>query len=349
MLQSAMNSRCVFGTGLLTLDLVFGPDDEHPCRWYTGGTCGNVLAILSYFGWSSFPITRLNGDIASQIVERDLDHWGVNLDYAKLTPQAPTPIIVHQIKRTSKDGKTHRFSNHCPYCRTRLPSFRAIRNESARTTLSHWIPPTVFFLDRATRGMITLAEAAAESGALVIFEPSARMNTQHLLEALRIAHIVKYADERFPKPLNVMELSENIQIEIHTMGSSGFRYRTRLANRMSRWKSRSAFQTERVVDCAGAGDWFTAVLISEFPDGLEDLQALNPSRLEAIFEYANAAAAWNCLFEGARTSMYLMPQEKLLAKIRDLQEGRITECVIDNTNRSEIKETDDFPACPACP
>ncbi|MXZ55375.1 MAG: carbohydrate kinase [Gammaproteobacteria bacterium] len=346
--MTSKNSHCVYGTGLLALDLIFGPEDEQPTRWFAGGTCGNVLAILSYLGWDSFPITRLNGDVASQVVQRDLNKVGVKLDFANLAPQAPTPIVVHRIKRTSKDGKTHCFSNHCPFCRSRLPSFRAIRNDTAQTALSHWIPPTVFFLDRASRGMITLAEAAAESGALVVFEPSTRMNSQYMLEALRIAHIVKYADERFPQPLNALELSESIYIEIHTLGSHGFRYRTRLANHTSDWISRPALQPKNIVDSAGAGDWFTAVLISEFPDGLEDLRGLNISRLEAIFEHANAAAAWNCLFEGARTSMYLMPQETLRAKIQNLQEGRTRESFTFGEDGSDTKETDDFPTCPVC-
>ena len=347
--MASANSHRVYGTGLLTLDLIVGPDDEQPARWFAGGTCGNVLAILSFLGWKSFPITRLNGDVASQIVRRDLIDLGVNLDYATLTPQAPTPIIVQRINRNSADMKSHRFSSHCPFCRSRLPGFRAIRNDTALETLSHWIPPTVFFLDRASRGMLTLAQAAAESGALVVFEPSARVNSQHMLEAMRIAHIVKYADERFPEPLNAIELSDSTRIEIQTKGSSGFRFRSRLAERVSGWKYRLALLTENIADSAGAGDWFTAALISKFPNGLADLEELSTPCLDDIFGYANAAAAWNCFFEGARTGMYAMSQETFSANVRDLQEGNVRMAADHEAVAFDVDQTDVSPACPACP
>ena len=347
--MASENSRRVYGTGLLTLDLVFGPDDEQPARWFAGGTCGNVLAILSFLGWQSFPITRLNGDVASQIVRRDLMDWGVNLDYARLAPQAPTPIIVQRINRNPAKMTSHHFSSLCPYCRSRLPGFRAVRNDTAVEVLSRWSPPTVFFLDRASRGMLTLAQAAANAGALVVFEPSAQVNSQHMLEAMRIAHIVKYADERFPEPLNAIEFSDDTRIEIQTSGSSGFRFRARLAEQVSDWNYRPALSTENIADSAGAGDWFTAALISRFPNGLDDLQELSAPDLDDIFSFANAAAAWNCFFEGARTGMYAMSQEMFSANVRDLQEGRARMTTDREAVAFDVDKTDVSPACPACP
>jgi fructokinase len=39
------------GTGLVALDLVVSNDNSVPPRYYAGGTCGNVLTILSFLGW----------------------------------------------------------------------------------------------------------------------------------------------------------------------------------------------------------------------------------------------------------------------------------------------------------
>ena len=347
--MALVDSHRVYGTGLLSLDLIFRPGDEQPTRWFAGGTCGNVLAILSYLGWQSFPITRLNGDIASQIVQCDLVNVGVRLDYATLIPQAPTPIIVQRITRNSKKKQTHHFSTHCPYCRSRLPSFSAVRNDTALRTLSRLTPPTVFFLDRTSRGMLTLAQQAAESGALIVFEPSANVDLQHMREAIRIAHIVKYADERFPTPLNAIEFSDSTRIEIQTTGSSGFRFRAQLGKRISDWKYRSAINLDYIADSAGAGDWFTAGLISKFPNGLNDLQELNTAYLDEIFSYANAAAAWNCQFEGPRSGMYAVPLASFESSVKALQEG--TERVTSEHENVEFRfdEQTVSPACPACP
>ena len=54
----------VYGTGLISLDIIVSMRPEEHYHW-SGGTCGNVLTILSYLGWESFPIARLNSDTAS--------------------------------------------------------------------------------------------------------------------------------------------------------------------------------------------------------------------------------------------------------------------------------------------
>jgi len=67
----------VIGTGLLALDIVFSADDAMAPQFYAGGTCGNVLVILSYLGWKSYPVARLNEDAASGYVVKDLKRWAV--------------------------------------------------------------------------------------------------------------------------------------------------------------------------------------------------------------------------------------------------------------------------------
>ena len=106
----------VFGTGLIALDLVIGPDPETPVHSWAGGTCGNVLSILAYLGWDAYPIARMNGDVASERVCADMKRWGVHLDWAACAPTTHTPMIVQQIRR-SRDGRSdHRFSWSCPRC-----------------------------------------------------------------------------------------------------------------------------------------------------------------------------------------------------------------------------------------
>ena len=118
---------------------------------------------------------------------------------------------------------------------------------------------------------------------------------------------------------------------------------------MSDWNYRPTLSTENIADSAGAGDWFTAALISRFPNGLVDLQELSAPDLDEFFSYASAAAAWNCFFEGARTGMYAMSQEMFSANVRDLQEGRARMTTDLEAVAFDVDETDVSPACPACP
>jgi len=63
------------GTGLVALDVVINSDVHQPPRLWAGGTCGNVLTILSYLGWQAYPVSRLNEDTAAGYLMRDLSQW----------------------------------------------------------------------------------------------------------------------------------------------------------------------------------------------------------------------------------------------------------------------------------
>src|SRR5688572_15282299 len=97
-----------WGTGLVALDAVVS--QEADLRLWAGGTCGNVLIILQYLGWSSFPISRLAADPASDVIVADMDGWGLKCKFLRLEPVADAPVIIHSVRR-SRDGQAHhRFS-----------------------------------------------------------------------------------------------------------------------------------------------------------------------------------------------------------------------------------------------
>ena len=81
----------IYGTGLIALDIVISANKSQPVRSWVGGTCGNVLTIMSFLGWKSYPIARLNGDVASIQVKEDFSRWGVHLDFAECSPRHNTP------------------------------------------------------------------------------------------------------------------------------------------------------------------------------------------------------------------------------------------------------------------
>ena len=121
MTHTTSNHPRVYGAGLLALDIVMTPD-ERPAHTYAGGTCGNVLTILSYLGWESYPIARLNGDPMSARVLKDLSRWNVRTELATLQPQSPAPVIIEWLGVTKGGGARHRFSFACPKCGANLPS-----------------------------------------------------------------------------------------------------------------------------------------------------------------------------------------------------------------------------------
>ena len=302
MLMKSGNRRpVVIGTGLIALDLVISADSSAPIKDSAGGTCGNVLTILSSLDWQSYPIARLNGDAASMRVAQDLMHWGVQLNHAHQMPTTDTPIVIQKIRKTSGGESIHSFSWRCPTCKAWLPPYKPVTGASARNIISDLPKPDVFFFDRVSRGALILAEAAADNGAIIFFEPSAKGNQKQFKEALEIAHIVKYSDQRFSE----LPASESNLLQIQTLGSRGLRFKSTLSKaKITKWQTIDAIPAERVADTAGCGDWLTAGLILKLGiDGLKSFKKTSEKKLINALRFGQALSAWNCGFEGPRGGM----------------------------------------------
>lgn len=335
----------IFGTGLVALDLVMGLDPNTPVQSWAGGTCGNVMAIMSYLGWDAYPIARMNGDPASERVRTDLSSWNVHLDFANCAPTGHTPIIIQQIRRGRDGTPTHRFLWTCPHCGQRLPSYRPVTQASVETIVPHLQSSSVFFLDRLSRAALTLAESAASAGAVIVFEPSGKTDDKLFAEALGLAHVVKYSDQRLADAGQAMSEGTATRVEIQTVGADGLRYRHRLDGKVSSWIVVPAFPVPNLVDSCGSGDWCTGgFLMKAAGSGLNGLMSIGEAGLNEALRFGQALAAWNCGFEGARGGMYLVSRPDFHRHIRSIREGHPTPVAIDRTIKVGASV-----ACPACP
>ena len=336
----------IFGTGLIALDLVIGPDPDTPIRNSTGGTCGNVLSILAYLGWDAYPIARMDHDAASERIRADMGRWGVCLDWTGCKPTVPAPIIVQRIRRGPGGRREHRFSWSCPHCGGSLPAFRPVTLKAADGIKSSLGRASVFFLDRLSRAALTLAAEACARGALVVFEPSGRGNEKHVAEAIKIAQIVKYADDRLSQMHGVMSGDSATLLEIQTLGAEGLRYRHRLDGGVSHWMRLGAVPVRNLADTCGCGDWCTAGLIDRVGRGGRDhLREAGASGVRDALRYGQALAAWNCGFEGARGGMYVVSRKEFEEQIADILRGDI-----DSSFGVATRNLPTGPVvCPACP
>lgn len=312
----------IFGAGVIVLDLVVGPDLEAPVRCWTGGTCGNVLSILAYLGWDAYPIARMNGDVASERVRADMEHWGVHLEWTECSPTTHTPIIVQNLRR-GRDGKAkHRFSWFCPNCGKRLPPVKMVTVGGSEKVKPALADASVFFLDRLSRANLILAAEAASRGAVVVFEPSSKAPERYMSEALTLAHVVKYADERLDGIPGIMADGSATLVEVQTRGGRGLRYRHRFDRRVSDWSYLEAVSAPRVVDTCGAGDWCTAGLIAKTASGgLKSLRHAGAYGSRTALRYGQALASWNCSFEGARGGMYSVSRKEMERHVDGLLRG----------------------------
>ena len=335
----------VFGAGLVALDLVVSADPETPIRAWAGGTCGNVLAILSFLGWDAFPIARLNNEATSEHLKADLHRWGVHLDHIGCEPRADAPIIVQEIKRTKDGVPSHRFRWACLHCGHWLPAYRAVTLSATAHLHVEVGQAAVFFLDRLSPATLQLAKRAAEAGAVVVFEPSAKAERRLMESALATAHVLKYSEQRADFGA-VRRPGASVLLEIKTLGVRGLMYRSWLPKAGThRWVQLPAIPAPAVADTCGSGDWCTAGIIEKLgKTGKKGLLEVTPTALRGALRYSQALAAWNCGFEGARGGMYAVSRRVLQEQVRHLLAGE-PRVVPNRTGRDEPPLDVRCPAC----
>ena len=288
------------GMGLIALDVVVSEGSEP--GYFAGGTCGNVLAILSHFGWHSIPVTRHKHDQASQIIRTDLSKWGVDLSFLHVEPLVDTPIVVERLEKDISGIPYHRFSFICPGCNRRYPRFQHVPEKSLVDILPKISDSAVFFVDRVSAGSLAAAKRAKESGGIVFFEPPSASEDKNFTSMLATAMIVKYSHDR----IDELEIPKGcVNLEIQTLGRGGLRFRTGLGDFRNRWHHLDAELKKDLVDSAGAGDWLSAGLIHLLcKGGAAGFMKTKRQTLLRAFSFGQTLAAWNCRFVGARGAMY---------------------------------------------
>ena len=286
--------------------------------WHAaGGTAGNVAAILGFLGSTSSLVADLGDDLAGRKARDDLRKANVSVDLVRLVDGMATPRLVHEIS-----GDSHRFLFRCPRCHQRLPGSRPLTKDRAAEVALASAAPDVFFFDRVNAGTVLLAEHYAEAGSVIVLEPSRPSRHDLTRRALRVADVVKYADDR------VIGLGaatpERDQIWIATSGAQGARYRVGKGI----WHDSPAFAYP-VVDAGGAGDWTTGGLIHTLP-----LRERRTVRAVAdSLRWAQALAAVSCGAPGARGLARQQSAEAVLRAAQFLEKRGETDSVASNETR----------------
>src|SRR5271156_2204943 len=117
----------IAGAGLMALDVVMCEGRIPPAVTFAGGTCGNVLAILSYLRWKSTAVGFVGNDEAGNRVLADLISVGVGAEYLLRDASGHTPVFVQTIKKDRAGRPRHTFSNVCPSCGQELVETNPVR------------------------------------------------------------------------------------------------------------------------------------------------------------------------------------------------------------------------------
>ena len=323
-LTSPANAQlsCV-GSGLVTLDIVV--DRESPDQYMvrSGGSCGNVMTILAYLGWDTYPIAKLGHDHAASMVLDDFSLFGVDTTFITREEAASTPTIIEGVRHSRNGSRTHSYTLHCPQCGNYMLRYRAIPHALSRRVVNELRQAQAFYFDRLSKGILDLATYYREQGALIVFEPSAIKDERLFNRAARLSHILKYSYERLSDVSDVLE-DYAMPLEIQTLGREGLRYRRSTGKVQSApWQYMPAYRVSDVVDEAGAGDWCTSGIVHSLGrHGVKSFWRTRSSGLEKALGLGQALAAINCRFKSARGAMYSLSRHELNTDLLELARGQ---------------------------
>lgn len=330
---------CV-GAGLIALDVVINGDPKIPLKLFAGGSCGNVLTILSFLQWDTFPVARLKSNDASKRLLADLRKWDVNTSLITMTVDGSTPIIIQRIKRDKNGNSIHTFQFRNPDNGEWLPAYKPVLRNEVPSLISKSPLPSVFYFDRVNRSSIELAKYYKEKGAVIFFEPSSVGENKYFEECLSIADIIKFSNERIAN-YNILYPEQRVPLEIVTLGRDGLQYRFCHQLKSKKWTTLTGYKVSYVVDAAGSGDWFSAGLISKVAyKGLKGFKARNEEFISKALKYAQALGALNCFFDGARGLMYAMNKDQIGSLVKKIQLSKAPMTFINK--KEDIKPVEKF-------
>jgi fructokinase len=314
------NPICV-GAGLVALDIVINGNPKIPLKLYAGGSCGNVLTILSFLKWNAFPVARLKSNDASKRLLADLTDWKVNTLLITESPDGSTPIIIQRIKRDKNGNSIHTFQFRNPDNGEWLPSYKPVLRTEVDSLIEKSPIPSVFYFDRVNRSSIDLAKYYKGKGALIFFEPSAVKENRQFDECLCIADIIKFSNDRIKNYATIYP-SQRVPLEIETLGKEGFRYRFSHNLDSCNWIVVPSYKISYVVDAAGSGDWFSAGVISKIgTKGAMGFKKCSSETISKTLQFGQALGALNCFFDGARGLMYALNKLQMYTLVKKLQQS----------------------------
>src|SRR5258706_1145449 len=158
----------IAGAGLLALDVIICDEHAPEALTFAGGTCGNVLSILSYFDWTSSAVGTVGDDKAADRIVSDLRSVGVSATHLSRNSQLRTPVFFQTFHADEKGSAKHRFSRFCPRCGQEMSTHNTTGTPICE--FAHFEAPDAFFMDRLSDDILALAASSKAHGAIVCSE-----------------------------------------------------------------------------------------------------------------------------------------------------------------------------------
>ena len=263
-----------------------------------GGTCGNVMCMLSRLGWDARTQVKLIDSEEGQKLADSLASFGCDIRYVSHSEKGGFSGMTCTHRRSSKTGE-HELGLHS--FGPNGSQFRKITELRARDEVPTFLEalaetPDVYFFDHNEAGPRKIAEELSKRGSLVYYECENSKHWKKFIKSVDVADIVKFSDE------NVQDISfaddYKDKLFIQTQGSKGLQFKLRNGD----WIHVNPLQVTNVVDWEGCGDTTTAVFLYELGKiGLPKVADLTESQVMSALTTATEKAAHCTQYYGSKT------------------------------------------------
>jgi len=303
-------ARCV-GSGIYNLDTIVIRDyPDGPARKRftekvvaeeVGGTCGNVMCLLSNFGLEAYPQVSLDDSPEGMKITKDLERYGCDLRFVTNTPEGGTTLLRVTHKR-NPDGSPKISVRAGSPGGSRFPrrKFLRARDEAPAfvDALTSEFIPDFYFFDSPAAGHRYVARALRTMGTTVYFEPSS-VSTKADLESISLSDIVKFSDENVPDTSFADAFNDKLFVQ--TRGKDGLCFKLRGGE----WKVLPGIPNDNVVDTEGAGDWTSAAIIYGIVRSGKPFAELNEEDLVPILMEAQRFASEKVSYLGSKGDLQM--------------------------------------------
>lgn len=259
-------ARCV-GSGIYNLDTIVVRDypDGPTGKRFTdkvvaeevGGTCGNVMCLLSNFGLETYPQVSLDDSPEGRKIAEDLERYDCDMRFVTNTQDGGTTLLRVTHKR-NPDGSPKVSVRAGSPGGSRFPRRKFLRARDQAPAfvdaLTSQFIPDFYFFDSPAAGHRYIARELRAMGSTVYFEPSG-ISTKADLESVSLSDIVKFSDENVPDVSFADAFKDKLFVQ--TCGKDGLRFKLRGGV----WRTLPGIPNDNVVDTEGAGDWTTTAII----------------------------------------------------------------------------------------
>ena len=270
---------------------------ERVLKEEVGGTCGNVMCMLSRLGWDARPQVKLIDSYNGLKLADSLKSFGCDTRHVSFSPNGGFSGLecIHRRNKTTGEHELglRGFGPNGSMFR-KITELRA-RDEVPAFLVNLTETPDVYFFDHSEAGPRLIAKELQQRGSLIYYECENCRDLSKFMKSVEIADIAKFSDE------NVSDVSfcssYKNKLFILTQGANGLQFRLRNGE----WKHLPAVPIKNVVDWEGCGDTITAVFINELGKlGLPKIYEISEEQIVSALKVAVDKAALCTQYYGAK-------------------------------------------------